>query len=321
MDKLQRERVRESINMIDEAVTASRSLTIELSPPILHDAGLPAAFEWLARWVKERHGLQVGVSCDPQADSEREDIRVLIFQATRELLFNVVKHAKVDRACVELSLHENDALKIVVRDRGVGFEPDPTNAAVDSSNGGFGLFSIAERVQSLGGRLDVESAPQQGTRVTLIVPIESLPSDADKGHATPDPESEVPSAPAIRVLLADDHKVMRQGLYSMLQNCDDMEVVGQASDGREAIELARRLQPDVILMDYRMAPIDGIEATRILHAEMPGARIIGLSMYESADRAAAMLSAGACAYVTKSGKAAELLETIRCVKPDRVPQP
>ena len=118
-------------------------------------------------------------------------------------------------------------------------------------------------------------------------------------------------ARAIRVLLVDDHPVVRQGLAQLLGTYADIEIVGEAGDGEQAVEQARRLKPDVVVMDVSMPKMSGIEATTVIHREQPGIRVIGLSIYEAADQAAAMREAGACAFVTKSGPTTEILEAIR----------
>jgi DNA-binding NarL/FixJ family response regulator len=89
----------------------------------------------------------------------------------------------------------------------------------------------------------------------------------------------------MRLLVVDDHAVVRQGLVRMLQEEPDMEVVGEASNGQMAVELARQLMPDVILMDISMPVMGGIEATRVIHTECPAVRVIGLSMFEAAEQA------------------------------------
>jgi len=97
----------------------------------------------------------------------------------------------------------------------------------------------------------------------------------------------------------------------MLNLHADVEMVGEAADGQEAVEKTREFQPDVILMDISMPRLDGIEATRIIHAEFPHTRIIGLSMHDKQDQAARMLEAGASAYCTKDGATDMLLSAIR----------
>ena len=115
----------------------------------------------------------------------------------------------------------------------------------------------------------------------------------------------------IRVLLADDHAIFRQGIADLLADEPDIEVVGQAADGQEAVHLTAKLLPDVILMDMNMPKLNGVEATRIIHREHSEICIIGLSMFEEAEKAQAMRDAGAVGYVTKSGPVEALLNVIR----------
>jgi DNA-binding NarL/FixJ family response regulator len=115
----------------------------------------------------------------------------------------------------------------------------------------------------------------------------------------------------IRVILVDDHVVMRQGLGGLLRRLGDMEIAGEASDGESAIELVRQVRPDVVLMDISLPGMNGIEATRIIHAELPGVRIIGLSMFEEAERGDAMREAGAVSYISKSEPSDAVVAAIR----------
>jgi len=119
------------------------------------------------------------------------------------------------------------------------------------------------------------------------------------------------SRPRVRVLLADDHRIMRQGLMMLLEEEVDIEVVGEAADGRQAVEMTRRYKPDVVVMDITMPILNGIEATRQITAEMPQVRVIGLSMHESADMDHAMRDAGAVAYLAKGGQLDSLTAAIR----------
>ncbi len=154
-----------------EAIRVSRSLTVELSPPILYDVGLAQAMDWLGRWMQERHGLQVKAAIDPAAEPAEEDLRVMLFHATRELLLNVVKHAGVKSARLDMT-REGNLLRIVVADEGVGFDPSDRLRRQDSATG-YGLFSIRERIEQLGGHLEIDSSPGCGVRTSLTVPIDS----------------------------------------------------------------------------------------------------------------------------------------------------
>ena len=307
--------------LLDESIKASRALTAELSPPILQEAGLGAGLEWLTRWMHDKHGLAVELAVDADICPEREDIRVLLFQSVRELLFNVVKHAGVTAARVQVTRHDPDHIRVVVSDEGTGFGgPEAVQPGGSLLVGGFGLFSIRERLHLIGGRLDVATGPGQGTRITLVAPCQVTEAPARGATATARRARETAEAliavearqaGKTGVLLVDDHTVMREGLSQLLQTEEDLVVIGQAADGQEAVELARRLRPDVILMDSSMPGMDGVEATRQIHGEQPGVRIIGLSMYDEADRARAMLDAGAVSYLSKSGSPDLLLSAIR----------
>lgn len=158
---------------LDEAITVSRNLTLDLSPPILHDAGLCAALEWLARRGAERYDQRVTVHADPAAEPEDEQIRIALFTAARELLFNVFKHARTDAAAIELA-PAGDGILLRVRDEGTGF--DPGSLQGQSAGEAFGLLSLRERTDLLGGQLHVDAAPGRGTTVEILLPRQ-------RGHA------------------------------------------------------------------------------------------------------------------------------------------
>jgi DNA-binding NarL/FixJ family response regulator len=115
----------------------------------------------------------------------------------------------------------------------------------------------------------------------------------------------------IRVLLVDDHKMMREGLSSLLSEFEDIEIVGSCADGRTALDLVRTLSPNVIVMDIGMPDLNGVEATRRIRAEFPEARVIALSTHTDARYVKHMLEAGACGYVLKIAAHAELVQAVR----------
>jgi DNA-binding NarL/FixJ family response regulator len=114
-----------------------------------------------------------------------------------------------------------------------------------------------------------------------------------------------------RILIVDDHEIVREGLACLLQFEPDLEVVGQAGDGLKAIELASKLQPDAVIIDVNLGEMSGIEATRRILADIPGIKVIGLSMYSDEDVAAKLLDAGGIAYLRKGGPIEDLLAAIR----------
>jgi len=304
--------------LIDQSIADMRSLSSELSPPILRSGDFTAALKWLAKWVNENQGFEVDFSSEDQVHLDRKDVAVLLFQSIRELLLNVLKHAGVKSAELNMERADGD-LHVVVKDGGVGFDPEALWRSVGDDQK-FGLISIRERLLHLGGRLEIESAPGAGSTVSLIVPLdERSPGKGHTAHRTreiletsaPVPAGVGKSTDSIRVMLVDDHPVMREGFSRILSAQSGMEVVAEASDGEEAVRLAKKVVPDVILMDVSMPNMDGLEATRIISSEFPHIRIIGLSMHESDHMAAAMIQAGASAYRLKSESPARLLSAIR----------
>jgi signal transduction histidine kinase/ActR/RegA family two-component response regulator len=304
-------------DLLSQSIEASRSLTAELSPPILHEGGLLAGLQWLARWAAERHSLTVDLSFKTERVPRAEDVSVLLFESIRELLFNVVKHACTRTASILVSQIGSDQLQIEVSDNGQGFDSERVFQS-GSTVAGFGLFSIRERLDLVGGGMQVKSFPGCGTRVVLTAPLSETkpetkaPSFTSKsGNGDAIIAAGTDSGKRIRILLADDHIIMRHGLARLLAQEEDCQVVGEASDGQMAVDLARDLHPEVILMDLSMPTLNGIEATRIIHREQPNIQIIGLSMFEEVERAQAMYEAGAVAYITKSGASENLISVIR----------
>jgi len=122
-----------------------------------------------------------------------------------------------------------------------------------------------------------------------------------------------------RILVVDDHEMFRDGLKGLINQEADLEVVGEAENGEIAITLARELQPDVILMDVKMPVMDGIEATRRIVSDMPGMKVLALSMYSDASLNSGMMRAGALGYVVKGDDFEELSKTIHSIAQMRKP--
>ncbi len=353
--------IRQTEEVLDEALTYTRTLVADLAPPVLHDFGLPAALKWLAAYM-ERHELAVTLEVpdDPHL-ALPEDQSVLLFQSARELLMNTSKHAETGAASLSLS-QRNGALHIEVRDDGKGM--DPLAAQVPSLSSKFGLFSIRERMRALGGAFQIESAPGRGTTARLVLPLQARDQrdehdrrgKRDPSCGTPDGKSLSPqrsaitsapggasrimdytsrpqdassfaarasrprnasrlthhgSRPMIRVLLVDDHAMVRQGLRTVLDGYADLEVVGEAANGEEAVELAEALDPAVVVMDINMPHMNGIDATAAIKERSPDIIVIGLSVNAQGDNQQAMTAAGASMLLTKEAAVDELYRSIQ----------
>jgi CheY-like chemotaxis protein len=208
----------------------------------------------------------------------------------------------------------------------------------------FGLFSIGERMRALGGTFEFRSTHGKGTRATLTLPLPAgTEPSAPKPQAKAVPRPQTASGELehaqvhakksafgggaeriketdpledklrIRVLLVDDHALVRNGLSSVLRYHTELQVVGEAADGQEAVAMAAALKPDVVVMDVNMPRMDGVEASKRIKRDLPGTVVIGLSMHEGGHHENAMRESGAAAYLTKDSAADRLIETIlRC---------
>lgn len=316
-EDLQKE-IEELLRILNESISKTRGLSHELSPPALHQESLAKAMMVLAGQMKEKHGLEVTVEAKDDYKSPLDNIKSFLFKSVQEMLFNVIKHAGTNRATVSLWQKGFD-FNVTVSDAGRGFDASERERW-SNSQAGMGLFKVQERVKLMGGDFRIASAPGKGTSITLSVPVRPVPRRSrkvildkpDNGQSRPAGRKPLKGGERkIRVVLADDHDVVRKGIAALLLKEGDIEIVGQASNGQQVIELAQQLHPDLILMDVAMPHLDGVEATRILQTEQPGIKIVALSMFDKRDMAEQMLKAGAMLYLNKSDAFEELLGAIR----------
>jgi CheY-like chemotaxis protein len=256
--------------------------------------------------------VEVRVISDEQPRLEENEAD-LLFQAIRELLLNVIKHAGILQATVVVEQDGANDWLITVQDSGQGFDLGAMRNRPSASGERFGLFSIQERMELMSGHCVIDSIPGRGTTVKLSLPISHkaitvepslLPDAIEKEKALKS------AGTRWRVLLVDDHAMVRQGLHSILETYSDLEVVAVAADGEEAVESAMHYQPDVILMDINLPKLNGIDATRRIKQSAPHILVIGLSVQTSAQTTEALIEAGGASLLSKEQAAEDLHRTI-----------
>ena len=217
-----------------------------------------------------------------------------LVKTLREALANIAKHARATRAAVRVEVRAHDVIFEVIDD-GVGPPPGAGGSLLMSDSTHFGLRQMVERVESLGGRLEFDRG----------VPTGFVPARR--------PAPQVTAMAQIRISVADDHQVVRHGLRLSLELEPDMVIVGEASNGTEAIHVAGETQPDVMLLDVRLGDIDGPEVCRRVLVASPKTAVVMLTNYQQDELILRSLLAGAKGYVIKDVDLDELKKMIRSV--------
>ena len=253
------------------------------------------------------------------------ELRLTLLRITQEALTNARKHAQASRLRVGLQFNA-EQLILLIEDDGQGFDRDVRSAP--SPEGGYGLFGMEERARLVGGTLEIESSPGWGTRIrtALPYPAEEGNREQDSAETKDSPLPDLgegqgvrangnpnPSTP-IRVLIVDDYFLTRQGIVSLLSVQPQICVIGEASNGQEAIEFVQNEMPDVVLMDLQMPVMGGIEAMQKIHAFAPNLPIVILTTLATDDAVRDSLQAGASGFLMKDTDAAEITAGIVAAK-------
>jgi signal transduction histidine kinase/CheY-like chemotaxis protein len=302
-----------------KAMDTTRALSHELNPAFLYGYNLGSALKQIFSTMGENYGLRVESTIELEDVKVTDGIKIFVCRTVQELFLNCAKYSGSDRISLKVSGRHN-FLTVSAADDGAGF--DPENLKIRGGmEGGFGLFSIQERAKALGGSFQVESSPNKGSRFSIKIPCKTeiykdnvklnFPDMLDIASSGNILKNSSREKTEIRIIIADDHTVMRRGLASLLQNQPDIQVVAEASDGQEAVDLALKFRPDVVLMDVSMPVLNGVEATRRIKAEAPEIVVIGLSMHSSEEVRKSMAEAGSDEYLQKDRPANELISSIK----------
>ncbi|WP_182813648.1 hybrid sensor histidine kinase/response regulator transcription factor [Bacillus sp. ME78] len=212
--------------------------------------------------------------------------KMTLYRSLQESLTNAVHHGHSTEIIVSLHF-EPQQIRLDVQDNGCG---------VEEWKDGFGLTAMKERVSQSQGRVIVYSKKGEGTLISCVLPKQVQLSNKQ-----------------IRLCIVDDHSFIRESLHTILSGLEDLQVVGMAEDGEQALELCGRLKPDVVLMDLEMPNLDGIHATKMIKKKWPDIRVLILSTFQNTERAKEIIRNGADGYVLKSIDSRELAESIRLV--------
>jgi two-component system, NarL family, sensor kinase len=293
-----------------------RTLSYLLHPPLLDELGLSSAVHWYTQGFEKRTGIHVEVDIARDFPRLPADVETTLFRVIQESLTNVHRYAESPTASIHVSCVGGE-VKLQIGDRGKGIRAEILKSSRNSvAPLGVGIQGMKERMRQLSGLLEVTSRPNQGTVVTATLPIreqraESATSDGRGGEWPSGSNGGIESGPRSRILIADDHEVLRRGIRTMLESEKNWEVCGEAIDGQEVIEKAIALGPDLIILDINMPVLNGVAAVRRILRECPKMRILVFSVHESDQTIREILSSGAHGYLSKAKAGEELVQVVK----------
>jgi len=309
----------ESIGLSNDVNKEIRTLSYLLHPPLLDELGLPSAVEWFTQGFQNRTGIHVKVDIPSNFVRLTPDAEVALFRIVQESLANVHRYSGSDTAFVRAhSDHAKVCLEIGDFGKGMGKGSTKT-AGTPVVPLGVGIQGMRERVRQLSGTLEITSRPGKGTLVTAVLPVSTQRTESSESYenhkiqeASFVPIAEAPESNGWRkrVLIADDHDVLRRGIRTMLESDPDLEVCGEAVDGQDALEKTLAQAPDLVILDINMPVMNGLDVLRQIVRHRPQTKVLAFSVHDSEQIVEEILAAGAHSYLSKATAGQHLVHEV-----------
>ena len=309
----------ESRDVVGKIGEEIRTLSYLLHPPLLDECGLASAVLWYAEGFKKRSGIHLSVSIDEELVRLTTDAETALFRVLQESLTNVHRYSGSPSAEIRIFQSPSKVhLEIVDHGKGVkGGTERSTFAGAPTL--GVGIPGMRERIRQLGGQLEVEFS-NEGTRVYATLPREAsaeesaeqssqLFRDKENFQANPRQRPDVRK----RILIADDHEVMRRGVRGLVESQEEWSVCGEAIEGNEAISKTKELRPDLLILDVSMPGMSGIEAALHILKDEPNTKILFFTMHDSPQMMREISNVGAWGYVAKARAGNDLVNAVRII--------
>jgi two-component system NarL family sensor kinase len=294
-------------NQISEEI---RTLSYLLHPPLLDELGLSSAVHWYTQGFEKRTGIHVDVDIARDFPRLPADVETTLFRVIQESLTNVHRYAETRTAFIHVA-RVGDEVELKIADQGKGIRAEILKSSRRAvAPIGVGIQGMKERMRQLSGRLEVTSRPNQGTLITATLPIRE-PRAESSGSDTTHDDRQGDTAVRSRILIADDHEVLRRGIRTMIESEKNWEVCGEAIDGQEVVDKSVTLSPDLIILDINMPVLNGVAAVRQILRSCPKTRILVFSVHESKQTVREVLSAGAHGYLSKAKAGRELVQVVK----------
>ena len=310
----------ESLAWSKEVAAEIRTLSYLLHPPLLDELGLSSAVKWYLAGFTSRTGIQMETDIPSDIQRLSPDAEVAIFRVLQESLTNVHRYAESPKAIVRMDV-TGEEIKLEIQDFGKGVQ----SSRASSPNGsvarlGVGIQGMTERMRQLGGKLEITSSPNKGTLVLATIPLSSLAAMPAQSatvlvsaplNSTSDLAGPAANTLRKRILIADDHEMLRRGMRNTLQTELDLEICGEAVDGQDAVEKVKELRPDLVILDINMPALNGLVALRQILRLRPQTKILVFSVHDSDQTVKEVHAAGAHGFISKGKDSQDLLKVVR----------
>jgi two-component system NarL family sensor kinase len=306
--------IKESRDIVTQIGEEIRTLSYILHPPLLDECGLASAVHWYAEGFQKRSAIKLEVEIDANLPRLPSDAETTLFRVVQESLTNVHRYSGSSAAKIRISKNCSEVLLEVI-DYGHGIKAGTAGTKFDGQAPlGVGIPGMRERLHQLGGELNVDFGTT-GTRVAATLPIRKSEGQPDETENQTPLSFTIRSAEEARrrILIADDHELMRRGLRGLLESHDEWAVCGEAVEGSEAVRKSTELKPDLVIMDVNLPGLSGIEAAQQIRVEREAAKILFFTVHDSDEIVREIIEVGALGYVAKSRASQDLIEAVRRV--------
>ena len=299
----------ESRDVVGKIGEEIRTLSYLLHPPLLDECGLASAVLWYAEGFKKRSGIHLNVAIDEELVRLTTDAETALFRVLQESLTNVHRYSGSPSAEIRI-FQSPSKVHLEIVDHGKGAKAGTERATfAGAPTLGVGIPGMRERIRQLGGQLEVEFS-NEGTRVYATLPREvsaeeSVEQSTSKLFRRPDVRK--------RILIADDHEVMRRGVRGLVESQEEWSVCGEATEAHEAISKTKELHPDLLILDVSMPGMSGIDAALQILKDDPNVRILFFTMHDSPQMMREISNVGAWGYVAKARAGNDLVDAVRII--------
>jgi len=305
--------IKESRDIVSQIGEEIRTLSYILHPPLLDECGLASAVHWYAEGFQKRSAIKLEVEVDSDLPRLPADAETTLFRVVQESLTNVHRYSGSSSAKIRISKTSGEVLLEVI-DYGHGIKSGTARSKLDGPAPlGVGIPGMRERLHQLGGELSVDFGTS-GTRVAATLPIrKSVDVESEESQTSLSLTIRSAEDARRRILIADDHELMRRGLRGLLESHDEWAVCGEAVEGNEAVRKSTELRPDLVIMDVNLPGLSGIEAAQQIRLEREAAKILFFTVHDSDEIIREIMGVGALGYVAKSRASQDLIEAVRIV--------